>query len=152
MAELADALASGASGGNFVEVQVLLSAPCQSKLYIACSDFLYKNQSSLIPLLFLFVKSHAQFACSFVNALATAHNCYQLFTILRTLCARKPLILSYFWLNPIRTTTPNSRNPNLSPNGVRFGFFIFIEYFHCKCTLWTELTMCILRFGVQLSL
>ena len=27
MAELADALASGASEGNFVEVQVLLSAP-----------------------------------------------------------------------------------------------------------------------------
>ena len=29
MAELADALASGASGGNFVQVQLLLSAPCK---------------------------------------------------------------------------------------------------------------------------
>ena len=55
MAELADALDLGSSVPD-VKVQVLSGAPRQSKLYIACSDFLYKNQSSLIPLLFLFRK------------------------------------------------------------------------------------------------
>ena len=43
MAELADALDSGSSEGNFMQVQVLLSAPRRSKLHIACSDFLLKK-------------------------------------------------------------------------------------------------------------
>ena len=34
MAELADALASGASGGNFVQVQLLLSAPFKKDFII----------------------------------------------------------------------------------------------------------------------
>ena len=59
-----------------------------------------------------FVKSHAQFACSFVNALATAHNRYRLFTILRTPCAQKLLILLRFRISPVRT---------------RFGEFILIN-------------------------
>ena len=41
MAELADALASGASGGNFVQVQLLLSAPCK-KARIYSSFLLFK--------------------------------------------------------------------------------------------------------------
>jgi hypothetical protein len=39
MAELVDALASGASGGNPVEVQVLFSAPSQGKA--ECPLFLF---------------------------------------------------------------------------------------------------------------
>ena len=42
MAELADALASGASGGNFVQVQLLLSAPCK-KARIYSSFLLSKS-------------------------------------------------------------------------------------------------------------
>ena len=56
MAELADAYGSGPYESNFMQVRPQLPAPRQSKHYIACSDFLYKNQSSLIPLLFLFRK------------------------------------------------------------------------------------------------
>ena len=44
-----------------VQVQVLSSAPRQSKLYIACSDFFVKNQSSLMPQLFL-VRKKARLA------------------------------------------------------------------------------------------
>ena len=43
MAELADAHGSGPCESNFMEVQVLLSAPRRSKLYIACSDFFCKK-------------------------------------------------------------------------------------------------------------
>ena len=43
MAELADAHGSGPCESNFMEVQVLLSAPRQSKLYIAYSDFFCKK-------------------------------------------------------------------------------------------------------------
>ncbi len=45
MAELADALDSGSSEGSFMQVQVLLSAPCRSvRLFIKsllCKDFFY---------------------------------------------------------------------------------------------------------------
>ena len=34
VAELVDALASGASGGNPVEVQVLSSAPCKNQMFL----------------------------------------------------------------------------------------------------------------------
>ena len=42
MAELADALASGASGGNLVQVQLLLSAPAEK-------DFIFKMKSFFMP-------------------------------------------------------------------------------------------------------
>ena len=44
MAELADAHGSGPCESNFMQVQVLLPAPRQSKLYIACSDFLFNRK------------------------------------------------------------------------------------------------------------
>ena len=47
MAELADALDSGSSGGNFVEVQVLLPAP-KRKSRISGFFFLYFYLSSLL--------------------------------------------------------------------------------------------------------
>ena len=50
-----------------------------------------------------FVKSHAQFACSFVNALATAHNRYQLFTILRLRRSQNPMSLLRLPASPVRT-------------------------------------------------
>ena len=42
MAELADALASGASECKFMQVQVLLSAPRRRKRFVACGDFFSK--------------------------------------------------------------------------------------------------------------
>ena len=56
-----------------------------------------------------FVKSHAQFACSFVNALATAHNRYQLFTILRLRRSQNPLPLLRLRISPVRTLVPHRR-------------------------------------------
>ena len=47
-------------------VRIPSSPPRQSKLYIACSDFFAKNQSSLMPLLLLIRKrsrSHRLFLC-----------------------------------------------------------------------------------------
>ena len=51
MAELADALASGASGGNPVEVQFLLPAPikerthCESSVFFLLPTIFYKQKS-----------------------------------------------------------------------------------------------------------
>ena len=53
MAELADAHGSGPCESNFMEVQVLLAAPRQSKRHIACS-FLCENQSALMLLRHIF--------------------------------------------------------------------------------------------------
>ena len=54
-------------------------APRRSKLCIACSDFLCKNQSALTLPLLLSAKSHARLTCSVVNALAAVCCRYQLF-------------------------------------------------------------------------
>ena len=78
MAELADAHGSGPCESNFMEVQVLLSAPRRSKLYIACSDFLKVRARSCRCSSFS-AKSHAApslFACKRTH---DASACYQLF-------------------------------------------------------------------------
>ena len=49
MAELADALASGASGSNLVEVQVLLSAPINKTHPFRVCLFLFKRRRGLEP-------------------------------------------------------------------------------------------------------
>ena len=51
--ELVDVVDSKSTAGDSVPVRVRSPAPCRSKLYIACSDFLCKNQSALTPLLLL---------------------------------------------------------------------------------------------------
>ena len=51
--ELVDSLASGASARKGVRVRLPPRAPRRSKLCIACSDFLFENQSALTPLLLL---------------------------------------------------------------------------------------------------
>ena len=61
------------------QVRVPSPAPRRSKLYIACSDFLCKNQSLLMPPLLLYRKRHARLNCSLVSALATFCCHYHLF-------------------------------------------------------------------------
>ena len=127
MAELADAHGSGPCESNFMEVQVLLAAPRRNGL---CSVpiFLCRKISYTLRRSSFFVKSHAQFACSFVNALATAHNRCQLFTILRLRRSQNPLPLLRLRASPVRTLAPNSRNPNLVPIGEGFGFLLYLDY------------------------
>ena len=105
MAELADAHGSGPCESNFMEVQVLLAAPRRNGL---CSVpiFLCRKISYTLRRSSFFVKSHAQFACSFVNALATAHNRYQLFTILCLRRSQNPLSLLRLRASPVRTLAP----------------------------------------------
>ena len=105
VAELADALASGASGSNTVGVQVPSSAPRRNGL---CSVpiFVCTKISHTLCRSSSFVKSHARFDCSFVNALTAAHCHYQLFTILCASRTWKLLILLCFCENPVRTLEP----------------------------------------------
>ena len=76
MAELADALASGASGGNFVQVRLLLSAPpkCQArdkkKFVSGLTIFLSTCPRAQI----VTQKSCAPIACSSRNKIAEAGN------------------------------------------------------------------------------
>ena len=123
---MADAHGSGPCESNFMQVQLLLPAPRRNGL---CSVpiFLCRKISHTLRRSSFFVKSHAQFACSFVNALVTAHNRYQLFTILRLLCSQNSLPLLRLRASPVRTLAPNSKNPNLVPVGNGFGFF-FIHH------------------------
>ncbi len=77
------------------------SAPRQSKLYIACSDF-FKIRVHLCRCSSFFVKSHARLTCSFVNALTTVYCRYQLFTSFAHFVCLNILILLCFTKNPIR--------------------------------------------------
>ena len=84
VAELADALASGASECKFMWVRLPSSAPRRRKLCIACGDFLLfvmKIAGALTPLLLLSAKGPARRACSLVNALTTALCRYQPFAV-----------------------------------------------------------------------
>ena len=74
MAELADAHGSGPCESNFMEVQVLLSAPRRSKLYIACSDFfLQKIRVRSCRCSSLFAKGHVRiFSISSFNILGVS--------------------------------------------------------------------------------
>ena len=74
--------------------------------------FLCGKISHALRLSSSFVKSHAQFACSFVNALATAHNRYQLFTIFRLRRSQNPMSLLRLRASPVRTLAPNEKGPS----------------------------------------
>ena len=84
--------------------------PRRSKLYIACSDFLCKNQSSLMPLLLLFRKrSHSRrlFGCK------RPHNA---FGSLPTFCEAAPASQISQWFAFPTKAEPKRYNVNLVSN------------------------------------
>ena len=81
MAELADAHGSGPCESDFMQVQVLLSAPHRSKGNL-CSVFLCPKNIRSLPCSSFFTKSHARLICSVVNAFTTTRCRYQLFVSL----------------------------------------------------------------------
>ena len=119
MAQFGRALRSGRRGRRFKSCHLdhrrngLCSVPI----------FLCRKISHALCRSSSFVKSHAQFACSFVNALATAYNRYQLFTILRLRRSQNSLPLVYLWASPVRTLAPNIQSPNIHYIGELFWLF-----------------------------
>ena len=140
MAELADAHGSGPCESNFMQVQVLSSAPvrvfiwtlgffiCKCRYehphYVAASFislaaiFLQKSPARSFRSFFS-AKGHACFGYLLVNALTTPLLRYQPF-------ADAPAALGEL-SNPIIPLRPKHSNQNLLPIGETFGFVVFLK-------------------------
>ena len=70
------------------------------------SDFCLHKNHSPAPSFLLFREKSRSVACSFVNALETAHTRYQLFTILRLRRSQNPLPLLRLRASPVRIPVP----------------------------------------------
>ena len=116
VAQFGRALRSGRRGRRFKSCHPDQNGAKES---LAPFFFVRKNKRPL-SCFSSFVRCPARFACSVVNAFATALCRYQLFTTLRLRCCQA-LILLYFYESPIKILTPNV-NGNFDK---KLPFFLF---------------------------